>query len=211
MNSKYTRVSLLLLTAVVLGAVAVHADGSEFKPLFDGKSLKGWTGDPELWKVENGVIIGSTDNKKVSQNSFLATDKTYKDFDLKAQFKLRNGNSGIQFRSKLHDGYRVTGYQADIDDNGYMGILYEEGGRGILANAKALEVAAHFKKDDWNEYVLTVQNSNIKQELNGYVTVEYQEQEGNGTTEGIIALQLHGGPPMEVRFKDIAIRELAPR
>jgi hypothetical protein len=180
----------------------------KFVPLFNGKDLDGWKGDPELWKVVDGVIVGSTDSKQLKKNSFLSTTKPYKNFVLKAKFKLRNHNSGIQFRSKQHDDHVVKGYQADIADNQYLGILYEEGGRGILANVKADEVAPHMKKGAWNEYVLTVDGPHIKQQLNGFTTVDYEEKSDQGAKEGIIALQIHTGPKMQIEFKDIEIKEL---
>ncbi|MCC7084876.1 MAG: DUF1080 domain-containing protein [Pirellulales bacterium] len=181
---------------------------ARFVPLFNGMNLDGWQGDPDLWKVADGVIVGSTDNKKLKHNSFLATTKPYKNFVLKAKFKLRNYNSGIQFRSEQMDDYIVKGYQADIADNQFMGILYEERGRGILANVKPDEVAAHFKKGDWNQYVITTDGPHIKLQLNGFTTVDYQETSDQGAKQGIIALQIHAGPKMQVEFKDLEIREL---
>ncbi len=101
--------------ALALAGAAAAGEGDEgFKPLFDGKTLLGWNGDPDLWKVEDGAIAGSTDEKQIKHNSFLATTKSYKNFILRLKFKLRNGNSGVQVRSKQHDNYRVTGYQPDI-------------------------------------------------------------------------------------------------
>lgn len=194
--------------AVLLSGGMVMAEG-KFVPLFDGKTLNGWQGDPELWRVENGEIVGSTENKQLKRNSFLSTTKSYRNFVLRLKFKLRNHNSGVQFRSKQHPDYVVRGYQADIADNQYLGILYEEGGRGILKLVDAKEVAKHYKPDDWNEYVITVDGPHITQALNGYTTVDYVEQdEEKGAKEGIIALQLHTGPKMEIRFKDIEIKEL---
>lgn len=198
--------TLLLLVTLIVPA-AVRAE-EEFKPLFNGENLEGWTGDEKLWSVEDGAIVGSTESKDLKHNSFLATEKTYKNFVLRLKFKLRNGNSGVQFRSKLHDDHVVKGYQADIAEARFMGILYEEGGRGILADVKPEEVDEHVKKDDWNEYVITVDGPHIKQELNGFVTVDYEEKSDEGAKEGIIALQLHVGPKMRVWFKDVEIKEL---
>ncbi len=199
---------LSLMTMALISAASFARAEEEFQPLFDGKTLEGWTGDEALWSVEDGMIVGSTEEKTLDQNSFLATEKPYKNFVLKTKFKLRNGNSGIQFRSKLHDDHVVKGYQADIADNQYMGILYEEGGRGILKDVKPDEVADHINKDDWNEYVLTVDGPHIKQELNGFTTVDYEETSDEGAKEGIIALQLHVGPKMKIWFKDLEIQEL---
>jgi len=198
--------SLALLT--IASTTAALAE-EKFVPLFDGKTLSGWSGDPELWKVEDGMIVGSTEAKKLKHNSFLATTKTYKNFVLKLKFKLRNGNSGVQVRSKQHDDYVVRGYQADIAEGRFMGILYEEGGRGILVDVKQKEVAKAVKPNDWNEYVITCDGPKITQVLNGVTTVAYTEKdEKKGAKEGIIALQLHVGPKMQVSFKDVEIKLL---
>ena len=199
--------SLALLFVVFASAPLRAEDG--FKPLFDGKTLEGWDGDEKLWSVVDGTIVGTTDDvDAIKKNTFLATKKTYKNFTLKAKFKLRNGNSGIQFRSKSSPDFVVKGYQADIAENMFMGILYEEGGRGILVNVKPEDVAKHVKKDDWNEYVITADGPKITQTLNGFTTVDYQEKSDVGAKEGIIALQLHVGPKMRITFKDVELKEL---
>ena len=180
----------------------------KFQPLFDGKTLTGWSGDPDLWMVEDGMIVGSTDTKTLTHNSFLATERSYKNFVLKVKFKLRNHNSGVQIRSKRYDDYVVKGYQPDIAEQRFTGILYEEGGRGILADVDQKEAAEHFNRHGWNEYVITCDGPHIRQVLNGYTTVDYTEKSEQGAKEGIIALQLHAGPKMKVWFKDIEIKEL---
>jgi len=203
-------VRLVALVALAfVGAAAAGEADEGFKPLFDGKSLDGWNGDPELWKVEDGCIAGSSDEKQLKHNTFLATTKPYKNFVLKAKFKLRNHNSGVQVRSKQHPDYVVKGYQPDIAESRYTGILYEEGGRGILADVKPAEVAKAVKKGDWNQYVITCDGPKIKIELNGTTTVDYTEKDpAKGAAEGIIAFQLHAGPKMKVWFKDVEIKEL---
>jgi hypothetical protein len=187
---------------------AAKADG-KFTPLFNGKNLDGWHGDTELWKVEDGAIVGSTDDKQIKKNSFLIFEKPYKNFVLKAKFKMRNGNSGIQFRSKENENFYVTGYQADMADKRYTGILHEEGGKTIVADVKEDEVKQHYKPGEWAEYVITADGSHIKQQLNGYTTIDFTEPEAEKKApEGVIALQLHTGPKMRVEFKDIEIMEL---
>jgi hypothetical protein len=209
-------VSLLTPLVCLVALSAPAASAEKFVPIFNGTNLDGWEGDPELWHVDGGAIVGATEGKKLGANSFLATKKNYKNFILKAKFKLRNHNSGIQFRSKLHDNFVVKGYQADIADNKFMGILYEEGGRGILvdvtpaftAKVTPEEVAKHIHVGDWNEYVITADHGHITQAINGLTTVDYTETSDKGATEGVIALQLHAGPPMQVEFKDVEIAEL---
>jgi len=197
------------IAGLLVCIVAAADDRGEFVPLFDGTTLEGWEGDPELWRVEDGQIVGSTDSKTLKHNSFLATRKTYANFVLRLKFKLRNGNSGVQFRSRQFDDYVVRGYQADIADNQFLGILYEEGGRGILANVDPQEVAKHYKPGDWNEYEITADGPRITQKLNGHITVAYEERDAEkGAAEGVLALQLHVGDAMEIRFKDLEIKPL---
>jgi len=196
--------TLLLIASVT----AAFAEG-KFEPLFDGKTLIGWSGDPDLWKVEDRMIVGSTDAKTLKHNSFLSTTKIYKNFVLRLKFKLRNHNSGVQVRSKQYDDYVVRGYQPDIAESRYTGMLYEEGGRGILADVDQKAAAKAFKRHDWNEYVITCNGPRITLVLNGVTTVDYTEKdEKKGAKEGIIALQLHAGPPMKVCFKDLEIKGL---
>lgn len=198
---------LFVLATAEVGQAQEQEKG--FRPLFDGKTLDGFVGDPELWRVEDGQIVGSTDGKKLKHNSFLATRRKFRNFVLKVKFKLRNHNSGIQFRSQLLKDYIVRGYQADIAENRYLGILYEERGRGILADVDPKEVRKHYKPGQWNEYTIVANGPHIKLMLNGYTTVDYYEKDPKrGAKEGIIAFQLHTGPAMEIRFKDIRIKEL---
>jgi len=200
--------------ALLVAARTTPAVAEQFKSLFDGKTLNGWSGDPDLWKVEDGMIVGVTDDKPLTRhNSFLSLGTkeapvVYKDFILKLKFKMRNGNSGVQVRSKQCDDFVVKGYQADIAESRFTGILYEEGGRGILADVKQDEVAKHFNRDGWNEYVITCEGPRITQKLNGFTTVDYTEKSENGAKEGIIALQLHAGVKMKIWFKDIEIKKL---
>lgn len=204
------RMLQLTMVAVVTLASAQcrHAAAEDFRPLFNGRNLDGWRGDTELWSAAEGAIVGTTDEKTIKRNSFLSTDRTYKNFVLKLKFKFRNGNSGVQFRSHRLDGFVVHGYQADIADQRFMGILYDEGGRGILSDVKPEEVEKHVKSDDWNEYVITADGTHITQKLNGFTTVDYSEESADAAKEGVIALQLHVGPAMRIEFKDVMIKEL---
>lgn len=204
-------ICLLLASALVLGADsdAKSSNSDKFVSLFNGKDLDGWHGDKDLWKVVEGVIVGSTDDKTIAHNSFLIYDKPYKNFVLKAKFKLRNHNSGIQFRSQELDEFQCKGYQADMADKRYTGILHEEKGRLIVADVKEDEVLQHYKPGEWAEYVITADGGHITQAINGYTTIDYTEPPEDKTPkEGILALQLHQGPKMRVEFKDIEIKEL---
>ncbi len=180
----------------------------KFRQLFNGKDLTGWVTpeDKSLFVVEDGEIVGRTmgDLKK---NEFLVTDKPYGDFVLKAKVKFRNGNSGIQFRSKRADDGAVSGPQADVAD-GYWGLLYEERGRGILERYPEEKANELVKKGDWNEFVITAKGQHVTIDLNGTRVIDREDPKFD--KDGIIALQVHVGKAMEVRYKDIEIKELGP-
>jgi hypothetical protein len=179
-----------------------------FVALFDGKSLAGWEGDEELWEAEEGMIVG--DSPGIKRNEFLATKKSYGDFELRLEFRLRKGegNSGVQFRSqRVKDSSEVSGYQADIGEK-YWGCLYDESRRNkVLVQAPAeLEKSLH--KDDWNSYIIRAVGSHIQLTLNGVKTVDYREEDEAVAREGIVALQVHAGGPLRVEFRKLRIREL---
>jgi len=202
---------LAVLVVVMLATLpwtqSLRADEG-FQPLFDGTSLKGWVGDPRLWSVSEGTIVGSTEKHTIKTNTFLSTEKSYANFVLRLKFKLRNHNSGVQYRSRQLDDYVVSGYQADIADKRYTGILYEERGRGILQDVDPDVVASHVKQGQWNQYIISANGPHLTQTINGYKTVDYTEKSKEGATKGIFALQLHVGPKMRAAFKDIEIKIL---
>lgn len=209
----------LVLAAAVLGGVhsqwesragemALAPAEEGFVPLFDGKTLAGWEGDTNLWKVENDMIVG--DSPGIKQNEFLATEKRYADFELRLEFRLRNGtgNTGVQFRSRRVEGSsEVSGYQADIGEK-YWGCLYDESRRNrVLVQAPdGLDRVLH--KDDWNQYVIRAQGERISLSLNGVQTVAWCEADSAISREGIIALQVHAGGPLRVEFRRLRIRDL---
>jgi ribosome modulation factor len=198
---------LLALLVCALGAFA--QDG--FKPLFNGKNLDGWDGDPRLWKAQDGMIIGSTEGTPLEYNSFLITKKTYANFILRAQAKLRNHNSGIQFRSEEVPDLKwaVRGYQADMAENNYWGCIYEERGkRGILVNGWKDKAEKVVKLTDWNNLELVCDGDHINLKVNGLETADLHD---SAKLDGIIALQLHKGPPMQVYFRNIQIKVLKPK
>ena len=119
------------------------------RPLFNGKDLTGWTGDDRLWSVKDGAIIGSTKNATIEQNSFLSYEKSYGDFILRVKAKLDNHNSGIQFRGEQLENYAVAGYQADIAEQTYYGMLYEEKKRGFMQYWKDMSEEARAKTQEW--------------------------------------------------------------
>ncbi len=199
--------------------------------IFNGRDLSGWKGDMSLWSVEDGAITGTTTAEKpLKENSFLVWEGELDDFELTLKFRIQDGNSGIQFRSQSHGDFKVGGYQADIDAGmRYMGILYDERGRGILAergqkvvrgaDGKAEAVSLEldnekfkqsFKPGEWNTYVIRAEGNRITQTINGMMTVDFTDNDEAGRdASGILALQIHVGPPMKVQFKDIQLKPLS--
>lgn len=200
--------TLLLLALLAQDKAPLPAPDAEgWISLFNGKDLTGWKGDPNIWRVVDGYIQGKVD--KIGYNTFLVHDHPVTDFVLEAKFILKGGNSGIQYRSKVTDPAKwvVGGYQADIG-GGYWGILYEEKGRGILVKP-VKEVEKTIKADDWNSYVITAQGSKLKHEVNGIVTVDWDDaDEKKRASEGVLALQYHAPGNFEIRYKDIRIKPL---
>ena len=179
-----------------------------FVSLFNGRNLDGWEGNLSLWKVQDGMIVG--DSSGIQHNDFLATKQTYRDFELRLQFRLHKGegNSGIQFRSqRIPNDPQVVGYQADIGQQ-YWGCLYDEHRRRkILAQAPE-KLSKVLKKDGWNDYVIRAKGNRVTLSINGLQTVDYQEQDDDIPQTGIIALQVHSGPPLRVEFRNIRIKTL---
>jgi hypothetical protein len=195
--------SFSLLVVLLWSFTAFAEDG--FRPLFNGKTLDGWTGDPRLWRVRDGMIVGTTEGVKLTHNSFLITRQSFGNFVLRAECKLRNHNSGIQFRSEALPDWVVRGYQADMAPDNYWGNIYEEKGtRGTMVDGwpKARQVV-HLQ--DWNTYEISCDGDHIQLKLNGVETADLHD---SARLNGIIALQLHAGPPMEAYFRDIRIKEL---
>jgi hypothetical protein len=220
-----------LSAAACLLATSLAAD--EFRPLFNGKDLTGWEGDSRLWSVKDGVIRGETTlTSLVLSNTFLIWGGgVLKDFELRLQFRIRNGNSGVQYRSNDLGSFRVSGYQAEIENTqGKVGFLYEERGRKYLANVgEQVEIAAsgerkvsageltkeqlikagYYKEKDWNEYRIVARGNQIEHYLNGHRTIALTDNEGKKRSlEGILALQIHAGPPMLVEFREILLKDL---
>ena len=204
-----TKLSGVLLLAVVSAANAAsfQSDETGFHALFDGKSLDGWDGDPRLWAVRDGAIVGSTEGVDLKANSFLIYRKQqFRDVILRAEVKLRNHNSGIQFRSEALPDWVVAGYQADMAEGNWWGSIYDERGtRGVMVNGWKGKAEKVVRAGDWNTVEIRCQGDLIQVSVNGLLTAELHD---SARLEGVLALQLHRGPPMEVRFRKIEIKEL---
>ena len=207
-----------------------------FKPIFDGKSLAGWTGNDSLWRVEDGAIVGETkEDTNLKANEFLVWNQgEVDDFVLRTKFRVsgtERANSGIQFRSSLLKGEttKLAGYQADIDRSGkYIGILYsEKTGRGILCQrgqkvtirgkkekraetvSDAAELLKKINMDDWNEMEVVAKGNHLIVKINGHVTADVTDEDAEQyKRSGLIGLQIHVGPPMKIEYKDIHLKRL---
>ncbi len=179
--------------------VAILATAENVKDFFNGKDLTGWYGDAQLWKVENGEIVGKSPG--IKKNEFLKSQYLVGDFHLKLKVKLTpdKENSGIQFRSEVTPEGEVQGYQADVGA-GWWGKLYEENGRALLWNKPGDD---HVKVNDWNEYEIIAVGSKIRTYINGNLCVDLDDPKG--AKRGIFALQIHSGGAMEVRYKDLQL------
>jgi hypothetical protein len=229
---------MVLLLVLITGSVnsfGQKKDKDGFVSLFDGKTLKGWEGDPIHWRVENGTIIGEvTATTQLKQNTFLIwRGGTPSDFELKASYRISaGGNSGIQYRSEqLPDlPFVLKGYQADIDGaNRYTGLNYEERGRGFLAARGQKVVIENGQKptivgslgssdslmtvikgnDQWNEYHLVVKGNHMQHYINGVLMSDATDNDKTiQKFTGLLGLQAHVTPSMKVEFKNILLKQL---
>jgi len=199
----------IALTLLLAAASLAAQDG--FHPLFNGRNLDEWVVDtPGLWRVEKGVIIGQSPGLRY--NDFLRTRREYRNFVLKVTFRMTGdaskSNSGVQFRSRPVEGsHEVIGYQADMGQQ-YWGCLYDESRRKKVLVQASPQALAKLQKNGWNHYVITASGNHITLELNGVKSAEWLETEPNIAASGFIALQLHAGPPFQMEFRDLMIREL---
>ena len=216
------------------------ADDEGFVPIFNGKDLTGWDGNPDLWSVKEGAIHGETTKEKPAKgNTFcLWRGGMLEDYELLITFRINNHNSGVQHRSVDCGNWVVSGYQAEVCNSPAVGFLYGERGRGSLVQVGQKVVIAEdgkkeavgklgdskdiyktYKPQDWNTYRIVAQGNHIQQFLNGVQTIDLVDNQlddpkaekpdlKKGRLKGILALQMHAGPPMWVEFKDIKLKVL---
>lgn len=197
---KYTAV--LLLALCLSGTMLAQKS----KSLFNGKNLKGWTiHGTEKWYVENGELVCESGPDK--QYGYLSTNKNYKNYELTLQFKLEaNGNSGVFIRSSI-EGTKISGWQVEVAPEGkHTGGIYESYGRGWLIKP-APENESKLNADGWNEMRILVQGDRVTSFLNGTQMVDITDAK-IGAGSGFIALQIHDGGGIKVRWKNIRIKEL---
>lgn len=179
---------------------------AQSKSIFNGKDLTGWTAHgTEKWYVEKGELICESGPDK--QYGYLSTDKAYKNFELTLQFKQEaNGNSGVFFRSSI-EGVKISGWQVEVAPAGqHTGGIYESYGRGWLIQPDSVREKV-LKEGKWNKMRIRVINDNVTTWLNGKQMITLSDAR-IGTGNGFIALQIHDGGGIKVRWKDIRITEL---
>jgi hypothetical protein len=221
----------LLVTAlfVVLTALPAPAIEPSFRPIFDGSSLHGWSGNPDYWSAEDGILKGESHGLLLSNTFLIWRGGTLKDFDLKMKVRLTNGNSGIQYRSREIGRWVVAGYQAEVaNEPGKAGFLYEERGRKFLAllgqsaaasatgRERVLGTLAakedylkwgYYRPGDWNDYEIVARGPYSAHYVNGFQTIEFTDEDpSRALREGVLALQIHAGTSMTVEFKEIRLK-----
>ncbi len=223
------------LCGLLCCAILVHAVGASvfaadgFKPIFDGKTLGGWTGEEGFWRVEDGHIVGEwTEGNRPKENTFLIWEGGQPaDFEVRFRFKFdsEQGNSGIQIRSERLHGHVVRGYQPDIATADWItGVAYEERGRAQLARrgertvidkegnrtterfANENELGKLFDVHKWTEYHVIAIGNRITIKINGHLTSEIVDDAFEARRRGVLAFQLHRGTPMKIRFADVELK-----
>jgi len=205
---------LLVLCAVILFAnsafLAIDGPDKNTKKktvkLFNGKDLTGWKiNGTEKWYVEKGELICESGPDK--QYGYLTTDKFFKNFDLSLKFKQEsNGNSGVFFRSTV-TGTKVSGWQVEVaPPNHDTGGVYESYGRNWLVQIPD-EKEGFLKMGEWNTLRIRVVGDKVQTWLNGNAMVDFDDAK-IGAANGSIALQIHDGGGIKVRWKDLLLEEL---
>lgn len=203
MLNKFTLSVLLTFTFTIGG---FSQQNTESISLFNGVDLSGWTiHGTEKWYVEDGDLV--CENGSDNEYGYLSTDKYYDDFVLTLEYKQEsNGNSGVFFRSTL-DGIIINGWQVEISPPGHdTGGIYESYGRGWLIKPDPIKDKS-LKYGDWNSMKIMVKGDNVKTWLNGVEMIHIKDQK-IGEGKGSIALQIHAGDDVKVRWRNIKLEKL---
>jgi hypothetical protein len=215
---------------------AITGDEPGFQPIFDGKTLSGWDGNPSYWRVENGALVGEiTPSTVVKSNTFVVwRGGRPKDFELKLEYRITaSGNSGINYRSEIipdpvtpDNKFAMRGYQCDIDGaKRYVGNNYEEKGRLFLAVRGQLTRVvggrppvlvstfgdaadmASIATDDWNAVHISARGNTLTHMVNGrLMSTVIDDDAPNRPADGLIGVQVHVGPPMKVEYRNIRLK-----
>lgn len=228
--------TILLLPAFLLAPWLLSAGTVEsgFQSMFNGKDLSGWEGKPGWWSVEDGAITSESTKEKPCPSAHYLMWRGGKpaDFEMRLEFRLQGdgGNSGIQFRSKEVPEWDTSGYQADIENGdqwtgclfehtrggismrGEKVIIAEDGKKQVLAlpdGRSSAELLKAFKREQWNSYTIIARGPDITLKINDVIMCQATDhQTGLAARDGIIALQMHPGPPMKVQFRNLRIKHL---
>lgn len=198
-----------LSTLFILGCsqkVTTTSSGTEPITLFNGENLDGWRiHGTEKWYVEDGDLI--CESGPDAAYGYLATIDTFKNMDLSLEFKQEaEGNSGVFFRSSI-EGTRITGWQAEVAPPGSnTGGIYESYGRGWLIKPDpALDDV--LKMGEWNQYRVRVNGDTVTTFLNGQQMIQLIDEK-IGEAEGQVALQIHDGGGIKVRWRNLVLTPL---
>src|SRR5258706_3936789 len=181
--------------------------------LFDG-TLGQWEGDPKLWRVQDGMITGGSLTETITENEFLCTRGEYTNFVLRLKFKLTGTsgfiNSGIQAPThRSPKSKEVSGYQCDLGDPDWWGVIYDEGRRNrVLFPTDMIAVDQVLHRRDWNDYVIRGDGPRITVWLNGVQTADYYEDDPHIAEAGVFGIQVHGGGKTLIQVKDVTVEEL---
>jgi len=190
----------------ILCLLTVASSAQTKKKLFNGKNLDGWTiHGTEKWYVDKGELVCESGPDK--GYGYLSTNKPYKNFLLTLKFKQEaDGNSGVFIRSGI-EGTKISGWQVEVAPQGkHTGGVYESYGRGWLIKPKP-EDEQHLKQGKWNKMQIRVVGDELTTWLNGHQMIHLKDEKiGAGT--GFIALQIHDGGGIKVRWKDLKVTEL---
>jgi hypothetical protein len=196
----------LFLIFLLSFSTTIFAQKIKKQILFNGKDLSGWKiYGTEKWYVENGLLVCESGPDK--EYGYLGTEKTFKDFELSVEFKQEaNGNSGVFFHSSI-EGTKIAGWQAEVAPPGSStGGIYESYGRGWLIKPEPEKDKA-LKMGEWNKMTVKVVGNVVTTYLNGTEMIILNDEK-IGSKEGIIALQIHSGGGIKVKWRKIKIKEL---
>ncbi len=200
----------MILTAALLAGTAAGAEEG-FQPLFDGKTLDGWEGNLEWFRIEEGAVVAGSLERRIPHNEFLATKQEFDDFELRLEFKLlgEGANAGVQIRSqRVPNSTEMIGYQADLGDR-WWGCLYDESRRRrVIAGPPDAERGNPVRRNEWNEYRIRCEGPRVQLWINGVQTVDFTEPDDQIPRTGLIGLQIHSGPPCEAWYRNIRIKKL---
>ena len=196
---------MLMATGAFATPLAAKEKKPLWKPLMDGKTLAGWhkVGDGQ-WTVADGAFVGRANSEK--HYGLLVSDKTFKDFTVRFEFKVLSGDSGFYIRTILKEPDEAHGLQVQVGRlKSGVGGIYESYARGWISEPTDEQERVYTRENDWNRMVIAAQGGHITVSVNGVKSTELKADKSR--LEGHFALQMHSGVPMHVLFKNIEILE----